>query len=41
MDTVKEMSLFATGLVGFAGGGLVTAMFGASLSSYSCPQFAL
>jgi hypothetical protein len=41
MDTVKDVSPFATGLVGFAGGGLVTAMFGGSLSSCSCPQIAL
>ena len=41
MDTVKDVSPYVTGLIGFAGRGLVTAMFGASLSSCSCPQIAL
>ncbi len=41
MDTVKDVSQYVTGLIGFAGGALVTAMFGALLSSCSCPQIAL
>jgi hypothetical protein len=41
MDTVKDVSPYVTGLIGFAGGELVTAMLGESLSSCSCPQIAL
>jgi catabolite regulation protein CreA len=38
---VKDVSAYVTGLIGFAGGALVTATFRASLSSCSCPQIAL
>jgi hypothetical protein len=30
MDTVEDISPYVTGLIGFAGGALVTAMFGAT-----------